>query len=186
MNVKYLIIALLIGVAIGAGVTWLIMDSKKNESDFETRYLDPEKKIAIVVLRKVENAFPLFARDFKVEMDLIKAGEDKAKQMSAKGAAEGKVVKLYSDLDNLNSDVRTVVTTAYIKFVTTIGNTNSTAPEREAAGKAFDDAVKNAIALVEKVRSIRKQIDAAAINNGPADWDTLANQAAEIRSTVQK
>src|SRR5262245_12517060 len=117
-------IAVIVAVTV-LGLAWMYFTSSRVDSDFETKYLDPEQKVSIVVLRKVDNAFPVYAREFKAELELTKKEKDETLQRVANTAAEAKVKSLYEQLDQLNNDLRQILISSYVKYVTTLSAAHS-------------------------------------------------------------
>src|SRR5947209_1886994 len=112
--------AWLVGAVIVGGfataITGMILSHRKAElrheetvSDFEVKYLDPEQKVSVLVLRDIEKVFPTYARDFKIELDLARKRRSAVEEQTAKTAAETKVAQLYEQLDVVSNDLRTAL-----------------------------------------------------------------------------
>src|ERR1035438_4449545 len=81
------------------------------------------------LLRRVQDAFPVYAKPFKAEVDLTLGERQKVKGATAGGIYESGVEKLYESLDHINYDVRTSLIAAYSGLILRVAASSS--PDRK-------------------------------------------------------
>jgi hypothetical protein len=160
------VIVLIVAVA-AVLIVWLLNNQR---TDFTTIYVDPDRKVGIVVLRDMSNVYPVFATQFKAEFDMTKKGQKEVENKVAGTTAETKVKRLYEQLDQIDADLRMALSTHYVKYVTAM-SAAGTAQERADAGHQFDQAVETAIRMAGDIRKLHEQILATKGNVSPADWE---------------
>ncbi len=160
-------------IAVTGGAFFL---GKEVVGDFRT--IDLPDGRSVIVLRRVEDAFPMFAGSAKAELDLALKQKKEVLNTTVGGKYEASVTKLYEDLDVISNDLRTSVVSAYIGLLTRI-SALSDATSVERAFAKWDQVLQLVISEAFKIREINRKIAEARTQTSGGQWDDITDLGSE-------
>jgi hypothetical protein len=126
----------------------------------------------ILVLRNIEDAFPVYATSFKAELELALKTKKEMVDLAGESKYSSDVNNLYENLDRVNMDVRNLVITGYSTFVTSMSLSESES-ERDKIMNRWDNIQQQIIVLTSKLRILNKQVISAKMRASSTEWDKL-------------
>lgn len=134
---------------------------------------------SLIVLKNIEDAFPMYASTFTLAINLASADSADVKAKAKGAEVENRITKLYEDLDTTNADVRSFVIAQYSKYITAVSAAQGNQDAIKAAGEAFDRALLQVQELSRDVRTTAVKISAAKAQN--SGWDEAVAIGEEVR-----
>jgi hypothetical protein len=139
----------------------------------------------LVLLRHLDEAYPVYAKTLKAELDLALEQKKKVFDATAGGKYEQGARQLYQDLDAVNADVRTTVVAAYSGFALTLSAAANASQVADAI-KKWDDVLQLIIKESARIRGINQQLAAANTATSGAGWDKLTDLGGDARRGAEE
>lgn len=139
----------------------------------------------ILVLKNIEDAFPIYATSFKAELDLALKTKKEMVDITSGSKYGSDITNLYEGLDRLNMDIRNLVITGYSTFITSISLSQSEA-ERDKIMNRWDNIQQKIIQLTSELRDLNKQAVSAKTRTSSTEWDKLIQIGREITTHAKE
>jgi hypothetical protein len=177
---KRLVWAILLAlIAFGAG--WFA--NAELAGDFKTYKLSGGREV--ILLRDMQKVFPVYAKSVKAELELAFKQKAKVLDATADGQYEDKVKKLYTDLDAINSDVRSALLSGYSALIAKVSITSD--PSLVAAAFAkWDEILELVVREAFRLRAINRQLAAAETVTSGSEWNKLFELGDQAHQVAQE
>lgn len=133
----------------------------------------------ILVLRDIEDVYPVYGATFKAEFDLALKTKEEIIDTNLGGKYERDIKSLYENLDQINMDVRTSLVSGYSTLIASL-STAASEQERERAMARWDNIQQEVIKLSYGLRRINKQADSAKTRISNTEWEKLISIGKEM------
>ena len=178
----WVLVSIVVVLAAGAG-GWFSHASFAG--DFRTYDLGDGRKI--ILLRNLEQVYPVYGKTVKAELDLALAQKKATLDTTAGGKYETAAKQLYQSLDAINADVRTALVSSYSGLILKVSTSKDPSVLAEAF-KKWDQTLELVIKQAFKIRAINGQLASAKKNISSGEWEqvfVLGHEAAETNEQLK-
>ncbi|HEX5718444.1 MAG TPA: hypothetical protein VF179_19940 [Thermoanaerobaculia bacterium] len=142
----------------------------------------------VILLRDLEKVFPVYAKSVKAELELALKEKTGVLDAAAGGKYEDEVKKLYSDLDTINSDVRSALISGYSALIFKVSATSDPSLIAVAFAK-WDEILELVVREAFRIRAINQQLAAAKTVTSGSEWSKLfelGDQALQVSQELKR
>lgn len=126
-------------------------------SDFEYRRRPDGSEVAVI--RKVENVFPLVAKELTLGIDANLKLKEELTPIAIKGGYQDKIVQLYETLDQISANARDFIISNYLSYIN--ADLDPDVNARQAGRIAWQTVNKELQERVLKLREIKLTLEVA-------------------------